>query len=68
MGKCGTGRAKRQSIKYSTKQKNARSESSERFANFGRGERIRTSDLFNPIEARYRAALRPDNLFDSPGV
>ena len=26
---------------------------------FGRGERIRTSDLFNPIEARYQAALRP---------
>ncbi len=26
----------------------------------GRGERIRTSDLFNPIEARYRAALRPE--------
>ena len=26
----------------------------------GRGERIRTSDLLNPIQVRYRTALRPD--------
>ena len=26
----------------------------------GRGDRIRTCDLFTPSEARYQAALRPD--------
>jgi len=26
----------------------------------GRGERIRTSDLLNPIQTRYQAAPRPD--------
>ena len=26
----------------------------------GRGERIRTFDLLNPIQVRYQAALRPD--------
>ncbi len=26
----------------------------------GRGERIRTSDLLNPIQVRYQTALRPD--------
>ena len=28
----------------------------------GRGDRIRTCDLFTPSEARYQAALRPDTL------
>ena len=28
----------------------------------GRGDRIRTCDLFTPSEARYQAALRPDIL------
>ena len=27
----------------------------------GRGDRIRTCDLFTPSEARYQAALHPDN-------
>ena len=30
-----------------------------RFAH-GRGDRIRTDDLLNPIQVRYRTALRPD--------
>ncbi len=29
----------------------------------GRGERIRTSDLLNPIQTRYQAALRPGMLY-----
>jgi hypothetical protein len=28
--------------------------------NRGRGERIRTFDLLNPIQVRYQTALRPD--------
>ena len=28
----------------------------------GRGERIRTFDLLNPIQVRYQAALRPDRF------
>jgi hypothetical protein len=28
----------------------------------GRGERIRTFDLLNPIQVRYQTALRPDRL------
>ena len=35
----------------------------ETFANYdGRGERIRTSDLVDPNDARYRAAPLPDIL------
>ena len=33
----------------------------------GRGDRIRTCDLFTPSEARYQAALRPD-IFLSAGA
>ena len=28
----------------------------------GRGDWIRTSDLLNPIQVRYQAALRPDDF------
>ena len=39
--------------------------------NFGRGERIRTSDPLLPKQMRYQAALRPDGIkttvFISPG-
>ena len=28
----------------------------------GRGDWIRTSDLLNPIQVRYQAALRPDQI------
>jgi hypothetical protein len=31
-----------------------------RVVKIGRGERIRTSDILLPKQARYRAALRPD--------
>ena len=31
-----------------------------RRAELGRGERIRTFDLLNPIQVRYQTALRPD--------
>jgi hypothetical protein len=31
----------------------------------GRGERIRTFDLLNPIQVRYQAALRPDRGWQS---
>jgi hypothetical protein len=31
-----------------------------RAQNHGRGDWIRTSDLLNPIQVRYQAALRPD--------
>jgi hypothetical protein len=31
-----------------------------RAQNRGRGDWIRTSDLLNPIQVRYQAALRPD--------
>jgi hypothetical protein len=31
-----------------------------RAQNRGRGDWIRTSDLLNPIQVRYRTALRPD--------
>ena len=37
----------------------------------GRGERIRTSGLFDPNEARYQAALHPDisvRLADCKGL
>ena len=30
----------------------------------GRGERIRTFDLLNPIQVRYQAALRPDRAVE----
>ena len=30
---------------------------------FGRGDWIRTSDLLNPIQVRYQAALRPDPVY-----
>ena len=33
-----------------------------------RGERIRTSDLFVPNEARYQAALHPDVFFPRSGT
>ena len=33
---------------------------------FGLGERIRTSGLLNPIQARYQTALHPDIQFMSP--
>ena len=32
---------------------------------FGRGERIRTSDILLPKQARYQAALRPDSIFSA---
>ena len=31
----------------------------------GRGERIRTFDLLNPIQVRYQTALRPDREWQS---
>ena len=34
----------------------------------GRGEKIRTSDPYNPIVVRYQAALRPDRGADSTWV
>jgi hypothetical protein len=34
-----------------------------KFSNFSRDDWIRTSDLFVPNEARYRAALRPEARF-----
>src|SRR3972149_3433072 len=34
----------------------------------GRGGRIRTDDLLNPIQVRYRAALRPDSTHASTRV
>jgi hypothetical protein len=34
----------------------------------GRGDWIRTSDLLNPIQVRYRAALRPEKWCRVSGV
>ena len=31
-----------------------------KYLNYGRGERIRTSDPLHPMQVRYQAALRPD--------
>ncbi len=43
-----------------TKRKRVSKKNSETLAITGRGERIRTSDILLPKQARYQAALRPD--------